>query len=74
MGDCSSLSVHQIWKMASAIYINNYTEICRLQNVSIPNGSIVIKDSVNSVTICEWEICLQCFDAVGWAAGRASGL
>jgi len=22
---------------------------------------------------CEW-LCLQCFDAVGWAAGRASGL
>ena len=21
-----------------------------------------------------WEICLQCFDAVGLAAGRASGL
>ena len=21
-----------------------------------------------------WSLCLQCFDAVGWAAGRASGL
>ena len=21
-----------------------------------------------------WAECLQCFDAVGWAAGRASGL
>ena len=21
-----------------------------------------------------WTVCLQCFDAVGWAAGRASGL
>jgi len=22
----------------------------------------------------EWKECLQCFDAVGWMAGRASGL
>jgi len=21
-----------------------------------------------------WQLCLQCFDAVGWAAGRAFGL
>ena len=26
------------------------------------------------ITICFCENCLQCFDAVGWAAGRASGL
>jgi len=24
--------------------------------------------------ICTAHLCLQCFDAVGWAAGRASGL
>jgi len=26
------------------------------------------------IIIMSSEICLQCFDAVGWAAGRASGL
>jgi len=26
------------------------------------------------VVIWIWDKCLQCFDAVGWAAGRASGL
>ena len=25
-------------------------------------------------SICSFVFCLQCFDAVGWAAGRASGL
>ena len=24
--------------------------------------------------VCFFFLCLQCFDAVGWAAGRASGL
>ena len=24
--------------------------------------------------LCFYKVCLQCFDAVGWAAGRASGL
>ena len=24
--------------------------------------------------IAVYRVCLQCFDAVGWAAGRASGL
>jgi len=24
--------------------------------------------------LISWFYCLQCFDAVGWAAGRASGL
>jgi len=26
------------------------------------------------LTICSILSCLQCFDTVGWAAGRASGL
>jgi len=30
-------------------------------------------DGVLRCTGISW-ICLQCFDAVGWAAGRASGL
>jgi len=29
---------------------------------------------VNTPTLSVKKICLQCFDAVGWAAGRASGL
>ena len=29
---------------------------------------------VNNVVYIEYIECLQCFDAVGWAAGRASGL
>jgi len=27
-----------------------------------------------NISICVERGCLQCFDAVGWAAGRASGL
>ena len=26
------------------------------------------------IRVIMWEMSLQCFDAVGWAAGRASGL
>ena len=26
------------------------------------------------VSVCVWVCCLQCFDAVGWAAGKAPGL
>jgi len=29
---------------------------------------------VNFCIVCRQLWCLQCFDAVGWAAGRASGL
>jgi len=30
--------------------------------------------SDNTTTVSCGNLCLQCFDAVGWAAGRASGL
>ena len=33
-------------------------------------GTILIKYASNAMNVD----CLQCFDAVGWAAGRASGL
>ena len=33
-------------------------------------GESVVEASTSTVNV----LCLQCFDAVGWAAGRASGL
>ena len=30
--------------------------------------------NLNFLSVVFLTICLQCFDAVGWAAGRASGL
>ena len=30
--------------------------------------------AITQVNLCLQCLCLQCFDAVGWAAGRASGL
>ena len=36
--------------------------------------TICIKRSCSAVYVCLQCFCLQCFDAVGWAAGRASGL
>ena len=33
-----------------------------------------ITSIVRSPVMYELYVCLQCFDAVGWAAGRASGL
>jgi len=35
---------------------------------------MVTIDSVTSFHLMYLLHCLQCFDAVGWAAGRASGL
>ena len=35
---------------------------------------IGITDNYHKIIISKWLQCLQCFDAVGWAAGRASGL
>jgi len=31
-------------------------------------------DVIINLAETEQAVCLQCFDAVGWAAGRASGL
>ena len=28
----------------------------------------------DTLQLCYLTVCLQCFDTVGWAAGRASGL
>jgi len=38
-------------------------------------GNRFVKTSFLPVTgLRDYGLCLQCFDAVGWAAGRASGL
>jgi len=29
---------------------------------------------ITEIGLCFWKYCLQCFDTVGWASGRASGL
>ena len=34
----------------------------------------VLQNLVESISVHVVYCCLQCFDAVGWAAGRASGL
>jgi len=44
-----------------------------------PNDSILfhgwVIQKVRPTSVCYTRLlCLQCFDAVGWAAGRASGL
>ena len=42
----------------------------------VPCGSALLTFSnvLVQAFICSVVLCLQCFDAVGWAAGRASGL
>ena len=37
-------------------------------------GARLITLHTSSDTQCTVKLCLQCYDAVGWAAGRASGL
>jgi len=41
-----------------------------LQALSVIRILLLIKSACKFYT----DFCLQCFDAVGWAAGRASGL
>ena len=44
---------------------------------SVPSQKIGWEEHLQSKLFgVEWDVklCLQCFDAVGWAAGRASGL
>jgi len=36
--------------------------------------SAACKKNIELIHITAGELCLQCFDAVGWAAGRASSL
>ena len=52
-----------------------------LLTVSIPylhkhvlNGLVMCALVAEEIIIILTVVCLQCFDAVGWAAGRASGL
>ena len=41
--------------------------------VTIQLGAVLVFMSIFSISVFS-ALCLQCFDAVGWAAGRASGL
>ena len=46
---------------------------CRIfQNID--TSAIRYFKSIYYIHTCVKALCLQCFDAVGWAAGRASGL
>jgi len=46
------------------------TQVMQKSQLCKSNGRVeFFKTQCNNVIIC-----LQCFDAVGWAAGRASGL
>ena len=37
-------------------------------------GQRAVKRSLLLLSLVQQYFCLQCFDTVGWAAGRASGL
>jgi len=52
--------------------LSGYTVSCTIDLLLFIATKVVSKKSYD-VTVCA-KICLQCFDAVGWAAGRASGL
>jgi len=59
-------SVHQAAKLVAALLrVVEVTAGLVESNGSLPPGISMIVIRQN---------CLQCFDAVGWAAGRASGL
>ena len=41
---------------------------------AVPGTTVTPVTEINTLLLIYITICLQCFDAVGWAAGRASGL
>jgi len=49
-----------------------YAAIAYSHKTDMPKYHVEVSCQWLSQRVCVW--CLQCFDAVGWAAGRASGL
>jgi len=49
--------------------------VCVRPSVSTPSFEPTVGERLQiSAEMCVLHECLQCFDAVGWEAGRASGL
>ena len=46
-----------------------YTQTVSTEDSTLPGRSLIFTIALSCMFLC-----LQCFDAVGWAAGRASGL
>ena len=46
----------------------------RLRDVQFFQTAVTHTHTTVCVCVCVTNLVLQCFDAVGWAAGRASGL
>jgi len=62
--------------LASEAFVNNISMAHRLSNNMVGKMRIAsistMYESMNFLQLLQ--NCLKCFDAVGWAAGRASGL
>ena len=57
-------------------YLTVFVRIVRVINLSLINALCYIHFFARHVFYCDvsGRLSLQCFNAVGWAAGRASGL
>ena len=67
------------------LFFSGDHELTGITSVFFPHHLFLKKTFTESGTVFQWadvfsvtqsavSVCLQCFDAVGWAAGRASGL
>jgi len=45
-----------------------------ISDSTIKNGTKTVQVTTYFLNVLVRYVCLQCFDTVGWAAGRASGL
>jgi len=52
---------------------DSMTDGLRASELALEATAAVARWVLLSLSVC-LSVCLQCFDAVGWAAGRASGL
>ena len=72
---------HQIsassWRFYYVLYLHNIALKWLGSQVFSMQNNRIITDCSSAVAYhlgCMYVFCLRCFDAVGWAAGRASGL
>jgi len=64
-----SMALHPIWDITA-----HFTNDCWYWQTEMSKSKVKAEHTWYSTSLWANPMCLQCFDAVGWAAGRASGL
>ena len=63
-----------MFKNVTKIKKRKKTFFTSMVSAVLSGGRQFVRSPNTELGTCVCTVCLQCFDAVGWAAGRASGL